>query len=304
MHNAAPPRYMRQRFLLALVAAYPDGLTATEMQKRMFLLTQDLPKNEQPPYSFFPYKYGCYSLLCARDQETLARNRWLCKEQPGDIARWRAAAACDIPRKWRTLLHNFIRSDAGRMSSRELVRHVYQRHPYYAINREKLNEVLCNAADREQVRRARPSVSGAALFTIGYEGRSFDEYVHILLQNDVKVLADVRANPVSRKPGFSKGTLRSVLPNAGIEYRHFPELGIAGHLRRDLPDKESRRRLFADYRASLPRLSPALARVYDLWKTRKRAALTCFEASFSDCHRGCIGEEMQARFADLRVEHL
>lgn len=304
MNNIRPPHYVRQKLLLALVAAHPGGLTSTEIQKKMFLLTRNLPAGEQSPYSFFPYKYGCYSLLCARDQKTLGNNRWLREKKQGDTTRWYAVSECEISDKWRTALGEFMRSDAGRMSSGELVRHVYAHYPFYAINREKLEEVLRDEADQERVRQARPVVFGRAFFTIGYEGRSFEEYVRLLLNNGVKILIDVRANPLSRKPGFSKGTLQSILPNAGIEYRHFPELGIAGHLRRDLSDAEDRRRLFDDYRASLPQLSGALTQLYNLWKRRERIALTCFEAAAADCHRGCVGEEMQVRFADLRVEHL
>jgi len=46
------------------------------------------------------------------------------------------------------------------------------------------------------------------LFTIGYEGISLEEYFNRLIKNDVKVLVDVRNNPLSMKFGFSKTQLK------------------------------------------------------------------------------------------------
>lgn len=46
-----------------------------------------------------------------------------------------------------------------------------------------------------------------AFFTIGYEGRTRDEYLALLVGAAVTLLVDVRRNPISRKKGFSKRTL-------------------------------------------------------------------------------------------------
>jgi hypothetical protein len=45
------------------------------------------------------------------------------------------------------------------------------------------------------------------IVTIGYEGRSLEAFLNLLLQNSVTLLCDVRRNPLSRKYGFSKSTL-------------------------------------------------------------------------------------------------
>ena len=64
------------------------------------------------------------------------------------------------------------------------------------------------------------------LFTIGYEGRNIEEYLGLLKKNIVKLVIDVRRNPISRKRGFSKNRMREALSSEGIEYMHFPQLGI------------------------------------------------------------------------------
>jgi hypothetical protein len=53
---------------------------------------------------------------------------------------------------------------------------------------------------------------GPALFTIGYQGRTLEDSLNVLLTASVTLLCDVRRNPVSRKPGFSKGVLSASSP--------------------------------------------------------------------------------------------
>jgi uncharacterized protein (DUF488 family) len=43
-----------------------------------------------------------------------------------------------------------------------------------------------------------------ALYTIGYEGTNISDFIDNLHANDIKCIIDVRALPLSRKPGFSK----------------------------------------------------------------------------------------------------
>lgn len=63
------------------------------------------------------------------------------------------------------------------------------------------------------------------LFTIGYEGASVDQLIETLQNVGVRVLADVRELPLSRKKGLSKNGLASRLTEVGIEHRHFKQLG-------------------------------------------------------------------------------
>ena len=49
------------------------------------------------------------------------------------------------------------------------------------------------------------------LWSIGYEGRTPEEFLDLLRKAGVTLVCDVRRNPISRKRGFSKGTLSRVL---------------------------------------------------------------------------------------------
>lgn len=66
------------------------------------------------------------------------------------------------------------------------------------------------------------------VFTIGYEGRTINDFLADLRANDIKLLADVREAPTSRKRGFSKSALASALQDAGIDYLHLRCARIAG----------------------------------------------------------------------------
>ena len=86
-----------------------------------------------------------------------------------------------------------------------------------------------------------------SFFTIGYEGSSFEGYLNRLIKHNVKILIDVRRNPLSRKYGFSKKTLSDTVRKLGIEIVHIPELGITSEKRRELHTQDDYDRLFESY---------------------------------------------------------
>src|SRR3982751_5880304 len=63
------------------------------------------------------------------------------------------------------------------------------------------------------------------IFTIGYEGTTVAEFLAALQAAGVKRVIDVRALPLSRRPGFSKTSLKNALAEEGIEYLHLKALG-------------------------------------------------------------------------------
>ena len=64
------------------------------------------------------------------------------------------------------------------------------------------------------------------IWTIGHSTRTIDEFISLLKENEIKLLADVRAWPGSKRyPHFNKDALAESLNAHGIRYEHFPELG-------------------------------------------------------------------------------
>ena len=63
------------------------------------------------------------------------------------------------------------------------------------------------------------------IFTIGYEGVTQGEFLAALEGAGVARVIDVRALPLSRRPGFSKTPLKNALAEVGIDYVHLKALG-------------------------------------------------------------------------------
>ena len=64
------------------------------------------------------------------------------------------------------------------------------------------------------------------IWTIGHSTRKIDTFTSLLEENGIKLVADVRSLPGSRRyPQFNKEALADSLRQDGIRYEHFPELG-------------------------------------------------------------------------------
>ena len=142
------------------------------------------------------------------------------------------------------------------------------------------------------------------LYTIGYEGRSFDEFIALLRDARIGVLLDVREVAWSHKPGFAKKTLADGLAAHGIEYVHAPFVGNPKVLRKSgwpLP------RILEAYAAHLDR-SPELEVQFDgllsdIHAAGKDAAVLCFERDPAECHRSVLASRWRSR-AGGEIVHL
>jgi len=300
MSELRAPAYHRQRLLLFLLEQAGGHLEKLDLQKLLFLYVQESGANH---YAFAPYHYGCYSFLAADDLDLLRKRGWLAEDGydiklQSDLMRYPWALESG-ERHWmrRWLTKNPLRGES-------LIREVYRRYPYYAT-RSKIKERLLDAGELERVRAAARPKGGAgkALYTIGYEGLHFEQYVNKLLKNGVRLLCDVRRNPLSRKFGFSKKSLTSLLPKIGIAYEHVPALGIASESRQNLETERDRELLFADYRETLPEREEALGRVLALMGEHGRIALTCLESEPHRCHRHCVSDRLAEQHG-VPVRHL
>jgi uncharacterized protein (DUF488 family) len=147
----------------------------------------------------------------------------------------------------------------------------------------------------------------AGLVTIGYEGRTLDDYLAQLRAAKVTLLCDVRRNPVSRKKGFSRRALAAACAEAGIGYAHLPELGIASAERKEVRTTADREALFGRYeRETLTRETAALTQI-ERWIRHdlQCVALTCFERDPCECHRRCVAKALsKSGLPLLHARHL
>lgn len=129
------------------------------------------------------------------------------------------------------------------------------------------------------------------LFSIGYEGHDIDSFVARLDQQGIKQLVDVRANPWSRKPAFSKGPLSEGLARAEIAYAHIGALGAPDKLRREAREHGG---FQEGYTAHLAGQGAALTRLAELARTAPTAVM-CLEKKPEDCHRSILCERFEQR---------
>lgn len=281
--------FYRRKVALALLEALGGELKRTDFQKHLFLYTRDDP---DPPYDFVPYQYGSYSFSAEADRTPMVRagllhdgEAWSKKTRTSYVGALRAPDLDRLRRHVRR--HGALRGEA-------LVRTVYAAYPYYAT-RSRIAGDLLSSQEMAAVEAARPAHQGGVLFTLGYEGRSVESYLDQLLRNGVTVLCDVRRNPVSRKYGFSKRTLRACVEKLGMRYVHTPELGIASGKRQAADSADDYARLFDEYaREVLPHRGEELEQIAALVGVGERVALTCFEACHGDCHRSRVADAVAA----------
>src|SRR4051812_36703922 len=86
------------------------------------------------------------------------------------------------------------------------------------------------------------------IWTIGHSTRKIDIFISLLRENDIKLVADVRMYPGSKRyPQFNRENLARSLGEAGIRYEHFPELGGRRKAKPDSQNTAWRNEMFRGY---------------------------------------------------------
>lgn len=283
--------FYRRKIVLALLQLFNGRLDKLRLQKLIFLITQG---QKVPVFEFIPYKFGCFSYSLGADLSAMVRNGQL--TEFGD--HYEKIDGIDYVSQIKVEDKKFLSSAKaayGTLSNDELMRYTYLRFPFYAINSVKVQDLL-TAAEYKRVEFAKPRSAETVLFTIGYEGISFERYLTRLVRNDVRVLIDVRNNPLSMKFGFSKSQLKRACENLDIKYIHIPEVGITSAKRQQLDSQVDYDKLFATYKTEqLPHTASFQDEIINLVTRYNRVALTCFEANICQCHRKPLAESVAKR---------
>src|SRR5437763_86857 len=86
------------------------------------------------------------------------------------------------------------------------------------------------------------------IWTMGHSTRTIEEFIALLEENGIKLLADVRLLPGSKRyPQFNADALEHSLGEAGIRYEHFRELGGRRKARPDSRNTAWRNESFRGY---------------------------------------------------------
>lgn len=278
--------FYRRKIILALIERFGGEIEKLRLQKLLFLFSV---KKEKPEYEFVPYKFGCYSYSAKADLNTMVKKGQLAESEK-QYTKSTTDNFYNTVKPADQKIIDAVYDDYGSMSANVLIKHTYLNFPFYAIHSTIARDVLSGSL-YERVEQARPKEDDIALFTIGYEGISLEGYLQKLIRNNVKLLLDVRKNPLSMKFGFSKTLLKRYCESLGIAYLHMPEVGIVSEKRKELKTQSDYDELFEDYRqTTLAENTSAQHRILSLLKEHRRIALTCFEAESCQCHRSHLAE--------------
>ena len=278
--------FYRRKIILALLQVFGGRLEKINLQKLLFLVCQ---KQKEPEYDFIPYLYGCYSHSAKADLFTMVKRDFLTEDEMGYSKKDRKNYLSLLDEEDKKLV-NQAYVLYNKMDGDGLMKHTYANFPYYAINSTTAERLLT----REQLSKVnafRPALNATTLYTIGYEGISLEGYLNKLIMHDVKVLVDVRNNPLSQKFGFSKSQLIRYCEGLNIEYIHVGEVGIQSEYRQELKEQSDYDNLFESYKKkTLTSTISTQERILALLMGKKRIALTCFEANICQCHRKHLAE--------------
>jgi uncharacterized protein (DUF488 family) len=142
-----------------------------------------------------------------------------------------------------------------------------------------------------------------AIYTIGYEGVTAEAFIAALKEAGVEALLDIRAVPLSRKPGFSKNKLAERAGAAGIRYVPMKGLGTPteGRAAARKGNAGELRRIYEEHLLTQEAVDD-MNRALELVQNTK-CCLLCFEHAPGCCHRLIVAERLAEATGQL-VEHL
>jgi uncharacterized protein (DUF488 family) len=276
-------------------------LEKIRIQKLLFLFSQ---KKNKAEYDFVPYKYGCYSFSLKADLLTMLKKESLLENENLYIKNTLVDSIKALKPDDKKLLCEVV-TLYGKMSNEALIKHTYVNFPYYA-SKSTIADKILNIDQLAKVNLQINKSFERVLFTIGYEGNSLEEYLNKLIRNNVRLLVDVRKNPLSMKFGFSKALLKKYCESVGVGYLHIPEVGINSELRQELDSQEDYDKLFKKYKKTvLSDTIPIQENILKLLEQHQRIALTCFEANICQCHRKPLAEAIEKLPTfEYKVKHI
>jgi uncharacterized protein (DUF488 family) len=143
------------------------------------------------------------------------------------------------------------------------------------------------------------------IWTIGHSTRTIDTFLSLLEENGIKLLADVRSLPGSKRyPQFNREMLAKSLTDHGIRYEHFPELGGRRKAKNDSRNTAWRNASFRGYADHMEteEFRGGIERLLDLANKFGPTAIMCAEAVWWRCHRALISDCLKTR--GVEVEHI
>ncbi|MCW1966670.1 MAG: DUF488 domain-containing protein [Anaerolineae bacterium] len=134
-----------------------------------------------------------------------------------------------------------------------------------------------------------------SLYSIGYEAVNEKDFIICLKQYKINTVIDVRQNPISREPGFSRIRLQLALMISDIKYEHLLQFGCPTFIRDTYKKNQNWEQYAQEFNLYLKSLQSEVASLATR-ASHENIALMCFEANHNYCHRSLICAEITKRF--------
>jgi len=282
--------------LLAILQQVGGKASNIQMMKWAFLLGKETPSyGGKTFYHFIPYHFGPYSFTLSQEVDKLVHSDLISKTESIDKKIWELTPAgrehlVNLPKQIFQDIATIVQQ-YGTLSGSDLIESVYARYPWFTVNSNFV----------EKRREQRPTAS-IAIYTGGYEGKTVDAFLNLLMLSGMRRVIDVRYNPISRRYGFHKSTLNRLCGYLEIDYQHLPELGVPGSARTELESADSYLALFKEYRCGLINRQTDLIKAVSFMKSAP-SVLVCMEADPDYCHRKVLAQHLSSLTA-LPIQHL
>ena len=142
------------------------------------------------------------------------------------------------------------------------------------------------------------------IYSIGHSTNSIDDFLNMLRSFNIKIIADIRSMPGSRKfPQFNMENIKISLEENGIQYIHMADLGGRRKMKKDSKNNRwnnSSFKGYADYMET-KEFEDAIVKLEHIALDQPTAYM-CSEAVWWRCHRSMVSDYLKAK--DWVVLHI
>lgn len=135
------------------------------------------------------------------------------------------------------------------------------------------------------------------IYTIGHSTHSLDEFLNMLRSFDIKILADIRSLPGSRRfPQFDMENIKRSLKETGIQYIHLADLGGRRKMKKDSKNNRWNNDSFRGYADHMEtkEFENAIVKLENI-ALEQPTAYMCSEAVWWRCHRSMVSDYLKAK---------
>jgi len=143
------------------------------------------------------------------------------------------------------------------------------------------------------------------LYTIGFSGKTAQQFFEILKKNKIDCLLDIRIYPSSDDAEFCNQVNLPYFLNeiANCDYRYCPELAPTEHLLDNYHLDHDWEKYVKKFTSLMEKRKIPFSLDREFLNKRK-CCLLCFEPTPEFCHRRLVSERIQDHWKDVEIIHL